>query len=84
MKNPWLAAVLNFFFFGAGALYVGKRPMAPWALVTLGGTIVQVLEIKESPPFDNWALWPWFFGGLVLLKLGLAIDGYGHAKSAGA
>jgi len=81
MKNPWVAAVLSFLFFGAGSLYVGRRQTAPWALVTFGGTVVQVLEIKESPPFDNWPLWPWFFAGLVLLKVGLALDGYRHAQS---
>ena len=81
MKNPWIAAVLNFFLFGAGTLYVGKRPAAPWARVSVGGTLVQVLEIKESPPFDNWSYWPWFFLGLVVLKVGLAIDGYSQAKA---
>ena len=43
MKSPWLAATLNFFFFGAGTLYVGKRAALPWALVTLGGTAIQIL-----------------------------------------
>ena len=81
MKNRWAAAILNFFYFGAGTLYVGKRPSAPWLLITVGGTIVQVLEIKESPPLDNWGYWPWFFGGLVILKIGLAIDGYRDAAS---
>jgi hypothetical protein len=81
MKKPWLAAILNFFLFGAGTLYIGKRPALPWALATIGGTIVQVLEIKESPPFDNWGYWPVFFGGLVLLKIGLAIDAFREASA---
>jgi hypothetical protein len=82
MKNPWVAAVLNFFLFGAGTLYVGKRPAVPWALITLGGTAVQVLEIKQSPPFDNWSQWPWMFGGLLVLKVGLAIDAYRAARDS--
>jgi hypothetical protein len=79
-KNPWLAAVLNFFLFGAGTLYVGRR-MLPGLLLTVGGTVVQVIEISQSPPFVSpmWTLWPWFFGGLVLAKVGLAIDGYREA-----
>jgi hypothetical protein len=60
---------------------VGKRPTPPWLLITIGGTIVQVLEIKESPPLDNWGNWPWFFGGLVILKIGLAIDAYRDAAT---
>jgi hypothetical protein len=84
MKSPWLAAILNFFLFGAGPLYVGSRPRLPWVLISLGGTAVQALEIKQSPPFDNWALWPWLFVGLVVVKLGLAVDAYREAQSHGA
>ena len=25
MKKPWLAALLNFFFWGLGTMYVGRR-----------------------------------------------------------
>jgi hypothetical protein len=82
MKNPWAAAILNFFLFGAGSLYVGKRAKLPWLLVTVGGTAVQVLEIKESPPFDNWALWPWLFVGLLAVKIGLAVDAFKDARTA--
>jgi hypothetical protein len=83
MKNPFIAAILNFFFFGAGSIYLG-RSVVPWLLATLGGTAVQVLEIKESPPFDNWALWPWFFTGLVTLKIGLAVDAFVEARRISA
>ncbi|HTQ04206.1 MAG TPA: hypothetical protein VMI54_10125 [Polyangiaceae bacterium] len=83
-KKPWLAALLNFFLFGAGTLYVGRRGVGAAALVTLGGTAVQLLEIKQSPPFENLLEWPWFFGGLLLVKVGLAIDGYRDALSAAA
>jgi hypothetical protein len=82
MKNPWVAAVLNFFFFGAGTLYVGHRKAAGWALVTLGGTAVQILEIYQSPPLKNWEYWPWLFVGLLGVKVGLAIDAFQDAKNA--
>jgi hypothetical protein len=82
MKNRILAAILSFFLFGAGSLYVGRRSALPWILITLGGAAVQVLEIKESPPLDNWPLWPWFFIGLLALKVGLAIDAFVEAGKA--
>ena len=79
-KNPWVAAILNFFLFGAGYLYVGGRGL-PALLMTVGGTVVQVIEISLSPPFQHpmWPLWPYLFTGLVTLKIGLAIDGYREA-----
>lgn len=80
-KNPIVAALLNFFFFGAGTLYVGRR-MLPALAMMLGGTAVQLVEIKLSPPLDNAVptVWPFFFAGLFLLKVGLAIDGYREAR----
>jgi hypothetical protein len=79
-KNPWLAAILNFFLFGGGTLYIGKRTLVA-LLATIGGCTAQFMEIKLSPPFENWHLWPVLFGGMVLLKIGLAIDGYREAAS---
>lgn len=81
MKNPVVAAILNFFLFGAGTLYIGKR-MLPGLLITVGGNIAQAIEIKLSPPFDNAHVWPILFSGMVLLKIGLAVDGYQEAKAA--
>lgn len=80
-KNPWVAAILNFFLFGAGTLYIGRR-MLVGLLLTVGGTAAQVVEITVSPVFRNAipSLWPFLLGGLVVAKLGLAIDGYREAK----
>lgn len=80
-KNPVLAAVLNFFLFGGGTVYVGRRTGLGLALM-VGGTAAQIVEIKVSPLFDNTipALWPFLLGGLVVMKLGLAADGYREAK----
>lgn len=82
-KRPLVAAVLNFFLFGGGTLYVGKRKLVG-VLFTVGGTIVQAAEIYTSPPVKNLipTVWPVLIGGLVILKLGLAIDGYNEAKAA--
>lgn len=82
-KNPVLAAVLNFFLFGGGTIYVGKRAALGLALM-VGGTAAQVVEIKTSPLFDNSipALWPFLLGGLIVMKLALAADGYREAKAS--
>jgi hypothetical protein len=81
-KNAWLAAILNFFLFGAGTIYVGRR-VAVGLLLTLGGTSAQVVEIFVSPAFKNAipAQWPFLLGGLVVLKIGLAIDAFREAKA---
>jgi hypothetical protein len=85
VKSPFLAAFLNFFFFGAGTAYVGRRVGFGLAAM-LGGTAVQVCEIYVSPPVTNAipSVWPFFFGGLVLLKIALAVDGWNEAKLATA
>lgn len=81
-KNPVLAAILNFALFGGGTLYVGKRVGLGLALM-VGGTAAQVVEIKVSPLVDNTipSLWPFLLGGLVIMKLALAVDGYREAKA---
>jgi len=50
-------------------------------LLTIGGNSAQFVEIKLSPVVDNSvpALWPFLIGGLVLVKLALAIDAYREA-----
>ncbi len=82
-KNPFVAAFLNFALFGGGTLYVGKRVGLGLALM-VGGTAAQVVEIKVSPLVDNAipALWPFLLGGLVVMKLALAVDGWREAKAA--
>jgi hypothetical protein len=79
-KNPWLAAILNFFLFGAGTLYVGRR-MLVGLLITLGGNAAQLVEISVSPAGDSAipSRWPFLLGGLVLAKIGLAVDAYREA-----
>jgi hypothetical protein len=82
-KNPVVAAILNFFLFGGGTVYVGKRKGLGLALI-VGGTAAQIVEIKASPAFDNAipGTWPFLLGGLVIMKLALAADGYREAKES--
>lgn len=82
-KNPVVAAVLNFLLFGGGYLYLGKKTV-PALLITVGGTAAQVVEILVSPVAGNHipGLWPFLLGGLVLAKVGLALDAFNEAKAA--
>jgi len=82
-KNPWVAAILNFLLFGGGTIYVGKRVLVG-ALLTVGGTTVQAVEITLSPAFKNAipSLWPFLIGGIVIAKIGLSVDAYREAKAA--
>jgi hypothetical protein len=82
-KTPVVAAVLNFFLFGAGTIYVGKRPMVG-VVAMIGGTMAQAAEIAISPVVrgSDPTVWPFLLGGRVVLKIGLAIDGYREAQQA--
>ena len=84
MKNPWLAAVLNFFGYGLGTVYVGRRVLVG-VLLAAGGIPAQVIEILVSPPgpYSNTipTLWPYLFVGLLLVKVALAIDAFREAKA---
>ena len=82
-KHPLVAALLNFFLFGAGTLYVGRRRGFGLAML-VGGTVAQTAEIAVSPAFTNAipSQWPFLLAGLVLMKLVLAVDGWREAKLA--
>lgn len=81
MKNPIVAAVLNFFFMGPGTLYVGKRK-ALGAVLTLGALALTYVEfgVKEQAP----ALYPIMFGTVFLMNVFFAIDGFQEAKAVNA
>jgi len=38
-KNPWIAALLNFLFYGAGYLYAGKKKVLGSGLVLVFGVM---------------------------------------------
>ena len=77
-KNPWIAAVLNFLFLGLGTLYVGKRKLTGGGLTlaAIGLTYVE-LNLQAVAP----ALYPIFFGSVMVAAVIQAIDGYNEAKS---
>ncbi len=76
-KNPWIAAVLNFFFMGLGTLYIGRRRLlgAGLTLAALALTYVE-LQLRTAAP----SLYPIMFAAVFVANTVLAIDGYREAK----
>lgn len=75
MKIPWLAALLNFIFMGAGTLYNGRRvPLG--AALTVGALLLTYVENNLTG-----TLWGVMFGAVLLNNTFLAMDGFQEAKS---
>ena len=80
MKNPWIAAILNLLFFGAGYIYNGKRILfgsgllTGWALVRAGEIPIYLTNLV----FDKWVI---LFAGIAVLQISFAIDAYKEAKT---
>jgi hypothetical protein len=77
-KNPWIAALLNFFFMGLGTLYIGRRKLTGLGL-TLGALALTYVEMQLQTAAP--ALFPIMFGAVFVANTVLAIDGYNEAKS---
>ncbi len=77
MKNPIVAAVLNFFFMGPGTLYVGKRK-ALGAALTAGAIGLTYVELSIQDV--NKTLWGIMFASVFLMNTFFALDGYREAK----
>ena len=76
-KNPWIAAVLNFFFMGLGTLYIGNRKLTGLGLTLAAFALTYVeMQLKVAAP----ALYPIMFGAVFVANTVLAIDGYNEAK----
>lgn len=76
-KNPWIAAILNFFFMGLGTLYIGRRKLTGAGL-TLGAIVLTYVELQLQTAAP--ALYPIMFGAVLVANTVLAIDGYNEAK----
>jgi uncharacterized membrane protein len=75
-KNPWIAAVLNFFFMGLGTLYIGRRRLTGLGLTVAAIILTYVeLQLQTAAP----ALFPLMFGAVFIANTVLAIDGYQEA-----
>lgn len=78
MKNPWIAAILNFFLMGAGTLYNGKRKAVGIAL-TVGALLLTYVELNLQSAAPG--LYPIMFGAVFVINTLLAYDGYTEAKA---
>jgi hypothetical protein len=81
-KNATLAAVLNFFLFGGGYLYNGKRK-GLGLLLTIGVVLIRVGEIPIFLSGQNRNNWYLLMAGLACLQVALAMDAYREAKEIG-
>ena len=81
MKKPWIAAVLNFFFMGAGYLYNGRRAVLG-IMLTLAAVGLTYVELGIQEPLPT--LYAIMFACVFIANTGLAIDGYREAKAINA
>ncbi len=81
MKNPWIAAVLNFFLIGPGTFYNGRRRAVGVGL-TIGALLLTWVEfqVRAAAP----SLYPILFGTVFWMNLFFAYDGYTEAKRINA
>jgi hypothetical protein len=80
MKKPWMAAILNLFFFGGGYLYNGKRKVLGLALI-MAWILIRYGEITIYDTNLVFGKWLVLFAGLVVLMFSLAADAYKEAKA---
>lgn len=77
-KNPWLAAVLNFIFFGVGYIYNGKRIVFGILLTILA--IVSYIWCFTDPVMENYLYNPLAWAVSIIFLFALAFDAYQDAK----
>jgi hypothetical protein len=76
--NPWVAAILNFFFMGLGTLFIGRRKLLGIGLTIAALALTYVeLQLQTAAP----ALFPIMFAAVFVANTVLAIDGYREAKA---
>ena len=81
MKQPWLAALLNFFLMGLGTAYNGRRIPLGLALTVGAGLLTYVeMSLQTAAPNLYWVM----FGAVFLNNTFLAIDGFTEAKTINA
>ena len=77
-KNPWIAAILNFFFMGAGYIYNMKRTALGIGFTAAAMALTYVeLQLQTTNP----ALYKVMFAAVFLANICFAIDGYKEAQT---
>jgi len=76
-RYPIVAFLLNFFFPGAGYLYIGRRKLLAlgWLLGAVGLTFVE-FGIKGAAPAYYWPM----FVSVLVMNTSFAIDAWSEAK----
>lgn len=73
-KNPWIAALLNFLFYGAGYLYVGKKKTFGIGLVIVA--VIMGIETVVRPMSHLGDPLGTHLVSMTALGFVLAYDGY--------
>jgi len=78
-RYPAIAALLNFFFPGAGYLYSGRRRLLGlgWLIAAVGLTFVE-FGIKGAAPTYYWPM----FASVLLMNTCFAIDAWRETRAA--
>ncbi|MCW3122254.1 MAG: hypothetical protein JWQ38_1746 [Flavipsychrobacter sp.] len=79
MKKPFIAAILNFLFYGAGYVYNGKKKGYGIALI-IAWIVLRTADIKFYLNSSDLSIWFILMAGLAILQFTFAIDGYHEAK----
>jgi len=78
-KSPALAAVLNFFIWGLGYLYLGRKKTFGVLLVL--GLLIALLAIGLSPPPPSNIVSDLFLMvAVIIIDIAFALDAYRMAK----
>ncbi len=80
-KNPWIAAVLNFFLMGPGTLYNGRRKALGIGL-TIAALVLTWLEFQVKAAAPN--LYTIMFATVFFMNIFFAYDGFTEAKAINA
>ncbi|MBM3274400.1 MAG: hypothetical protein FJZ00_04565 [Candidatus Sericytochromatia bacterium] len=89
-KIPWLAALLNFFFGGAGYIYNGERMLLglgltagaaglTYAELLTSGTLSNTGSMLSPNPATSQFFWP-IFGSVFVMNTVLALDAWQEAE----
>ena len=79
-KKPWVAAILNLIFFGAGYIYNGKRVGLGIAL-TIAVFFVRYGEINIFLTHLVGSYYYYLMVGITIIQISFAVDAYKEAKS---
>jgi len=82
MKNPWVAALLNFVTIGLGYVYAGERVLAGLLLTIGGGVLLRYEEVRIAPLVTGHLTEHWIVSitGISLVGVATAIDVYRDLK----